>query len=157
MRFFVQLGFTLLTADLSFYAKYNLGITGTQQSILLIGTLVVALPLVYVWGLLVPKIGAFASEVLAITLFGLVLIPFIFAHTYTAALISGLDHPAANDLSRRWPGVLPVLSVAQTEGKVEPGTTRTAAGGIARLRKQGHLRRLPRRPCFSSIAHVSML
>ncbi|QSO50683.1 MFS transporter [Alicyclobacillus curvatus] len=90
MRFFVQLGFTLLTADLSFYAKYNLGISGTQQSILLLGTLVVALPLVYVWGFIVPKLGAFVSEVLAIILFGLALIPFIFAKTYTAALIAGL-------------------------------------------------------------------
>ncbi|QSO47864.1 MFS transporter [Alicyclobacillus mengziensis] len=90
MRFFVQLGFTLLTADLSFYAKYNLGISGTQQSILLLGTLVVALPLVYVWGVIVPKLGAFGSEVLAITLFGLALIPFIFAKTYVAALVAGL-------------------------------------------------------------------
>ncbi|KPV44599.1 MFS transporter [Alicyclobacillus ferrooxydans] len=90
MRFFVQLGFTLLTADLSFYAKYNLRISGTQQSILLLGTLVVALPLVYVWGVIVPKIGAFAAEMSAIILFGLALIPFIFAKTYIAAVIAGL-------------------------------------------------------------------
>lgn len=90
MRFFVQLGFTLLTADLSYYAEYNLGITGTQQSILLLGALVVALPLVYVWGAIAPRIGSFATECWAVSLFGLALIPFIFAHSFIAALICGL-------------------------------------------------------------------
>ncbi|MCL6454338.1 MAG: MFS transporter [Alicyclobacillus sp.] len=90
MRFFVQLAFTMLTADLSYYAKYNLGISGTQQSLLLLGTLVVALPLVYVWGAVVPKMGAFATEMLAILCFGAALIPFYFAHTFHAALICGL-------------------------------------------------------------------
>lgn len=90
MRFFVQFGFTMLTADLSYYAKYNLGISGTQQSILLLGTLVVALPLVYVWGLLVPRIGAFATATAAIVLFGAALIPFIFAKTFMGALTSSM-------------------------------------------------------------------
>lgn len=90
MRFFVQLGFTMLTADLSYYAEYNLGISGTQQSILLLGTLVVALPLVYVWGAIAPKLGAFTTEFIAVSLFGLALIPFIFAHTFVTALMSGL-------------------------------------------------------------------
>lgn len=90
MRFFVQFAFTMLTADLSYYAKYNLKIDGTEQSYLLLGTLLVALPLVYVWGALVPKMGAFRTAVLAIVLFGLGLLPFLFARTFEAALMAGL-------------------------------------------------------------------
>lgn len=90
MRFFVQLAFTLLTADLSFYAKYNLGISQNQQSLMLLGTLAVALPLVYVWGWIAPRFGAWRTEVAAICLFALGLVPFLFATTFHAALISAL-------------------------------------------------------------------
>lgn len=90
MRFFVQFAFTMLTADLSYYAKYNLRMDGTQQSFVLLGTLVVALPLVYVWGVLVPRIGAFRTACAAIILFGLALLPFLFAHTFQTAMMAGL-------------------------------------------------------------------
>lgn len=90
MRIFVQFAFTMLTANLSYYAKYNLHLDGNHQSYLLLGTLFVALPLVYVWGWIVPKIGAFRSTLCAVTLFGLALIPFIFAQTFMNALLCGL-------------------------------------------------------------------
>jgi len=90
MRFFVQFAFTMLTADLSYYAEYNLKISGTMQSFILLGTLLVALPLVYVWGRLVPRLGAFTTELCSIVLFGLALIPFIFARTFITALVSAL-------------------------------------------------------------------
>ncbi|MBX6353743.1 MAG: MFS transporter [Thermoflavifilum sp.] len=90
MRFFVQFAFTLLTADLSYYAKYNLGISGTQQSLLLFGTLVVALILVYAWGWVVPHWGAFRTEITAMALFAAGLVWLAFVHTYTAALACGM-------------------------------------------------------------------
>jgi GPH family glycoside/pentoside/hexuronide:cation symporter len=90
MRIFVQFAFTMLTADLSYYAKYNLQLDGSHQSYLLLGTLIVALPLVYVWGWLVPKIGAYRTTLLAIVLFGLALLPFFFAQSFATALLCGL-------------------------------------------------------------------
>jgi GPH family glycoside/pentoside/hexuronide:cation symporter len=90
MRFFVQFAFTMLTASLSFYAKYNLNISGTEQSLLLLGTLLVALPLVYVWGFVVVRLGAFASTVLAIGLFAAALIPFFFTSTFASAFVCSL-------------------------------------------------------------------
>ncbi len=90
MRFFVQFAFTMLTADLSYYAKYNLSLSGTQQSLLLLGTLVVALPLVYVWSAVIPRIGAFRTAIIAIILFGLALLPFFFAKNFVTALLCGL-------------------------------------------------------------------
>jgi GPH family glycoside/pentoside/hexuronide:cation symporter len=90
MRFFVQFAFTLLTADLSFYAKYNLQITGTQQSLLLFGTLLVALALVYAWGVVVPKLGAVATEILAMALFASALVSLAFVHTFVTALVCGM-------------------------------------------------------------------
>jgi GPH family glycoside/pentoside/hexuronide:cation symporter len=90
MRFFVQFAFTMLTADLSFYVKYNLGLGGTEQSLLLLATLAVALPLVYAWGWLVPRLGAARAAILAISLFGLALIPFYFAKTFLFALVVAL-------------------------------------------------------------------
>ncbi|MCF8566089.1 MFS transporter [Alicyclobacillus tolerans] len=88
MRFFVQFAFAMLTADLSFYAEYNLHITGTQQSLLLLSTLAMALPLVYVWGFVIPRAGAFATTAIAIGLFAAALIPFSLAHTFSSALFS---------------------------------------------------------------------
>jgi GPH family glycoside/pentoside/hexuronide:cation symporter len=88
MRFFVQFAFTMLTADLYYYAKYNLGLVDGQQSYLLLATLAVALPLVYVWGWLVPRIGASRAVVLAILLFGLALCSFNFTNTFSAALMA---------------------------------------------------------------------
>ena len=90
MRFFVQFAFTILTADLSYYTKYNLSLSGTQQSLLLLGTLVVALPLVYVWSAVIPRIGAFRSTIIAIILFGLALLPFLFVKSFITALLCGL-------------------------------------------------------------------
>lgn len=90
MRFFVQFALTMLTANLSYYAKYNLRISGTQQSLLLLGTLLIALPLVYVWGAVVPRIGAKRSALIAITLFGVALLPFFAARTFASALACSL-------------------------------------------------------------------
>jgi glycoside/pentoside/hexuronide:cation symporter, GPH family len=90
MRIFVQFAFTMLTADLSYYAKYDIHLNGNQQSYLLLGTLIVALPLVYVWSWLVPRIGGSRSALLAIGLFGFALIPFFFAQTFMTALLCGL-------------------------------------------------------------------
>ena len=90
MRFFVQFAFTMLTTDLYYYAKYNLGLVDGQESYLLLATLAVALPLVYFWGWMVPRIGAARAIVLAILLFGLALFSFNFTNTFSAALVAAL-------------------------------------------------------------------
>ena len=90
MRFFVQFAFTMLTTDLYYYAKYNLGLVDGQESYLLLATLAVALPLVYFWGWMLPRIGAARAIVLAILLFGLALFSFNFTNTFSAALVAAL-------------------------------------------------------------------
>lgn len=89
MRFFVQFAFVMLTADLYYYAKYDLLISTSQQSYLLLGTLLIALPLVYVWGWLVTRIGAYATTMTAIILFALALIPFFLTKSFMTTLLVG--------------------------------------------------------------------
>ena len=86
----MQFAFTMLTTDLYYYAKYNLGLVDGQESYLLLATLAVALPLVYFWGWMVPRIGAARAIVLAILLFGLALFSFNFTNTFSAALVAAL-------------------------------------------------------------------
>ena len=91
LNIFIQFVFETLTASLPFYAKYVLGIPGSEgmkTSILLGVSFIVAMPMLYVWTKVTQRIGARKTLLVSLAIFGLGLIPFLFVGSYTAAVVT---------------------------------------------------------------------
>ncbi|MCL5677131.1 MAG: MFS transporter [Firmicutes bacterium] len=84
----IQFTFTMLTATLPFYAKYVLGVSEAQTSLLLGAIFAVALPMIYVWSRLTTRYGARRALILAVLAYGLLLIPLLFVHNLLQAVLT---------------------------------------------------------------------
>lgn len=88
MQVMLQFAFLLITAAIPFYAKYVLNASESITSLLLGATLVVAGVLLLGWGRVATRFGARATMMLALGLFGLALVPFLFVDTVAGTLMT---------------------------------------------------------------------
>lgn len=87
--FFVQLTFALLPAAIPFFTKYVLlNKDDTFNTILLGSIFVIAMPMVYVWGLVTNKYGTRKTIMAAAALYMVALIPFAFVTGSVGAVIT---------------------------------------------------------------------
>jgi GPH family glycoside/pentoside/hexuronide:cation symporter len=84
----VQFTFVLLTATMPFFCKYVLGLSDAQNTLMLAPIFVVALPMVWVWGLVTNRIGPRRTAMLSTILFALALVPFRYVTTLTGGMIT---------------------------------------------------------------------
>ncbi|MEA4884808.1 MAG: MFS transporter [Clostridia bacterium] len=85
---FVQFVFVLTPATLPFFAKYVLGLSDSQNTLLLAPMFAVALPMVWVWSWVTNRIGPRRTTMLAIIVFAVALIPFSFVRTLIGGMIT---------------------------------------------------------------------
>lgn len=85
---FVQFTFVMLQAVMPFYAKYVIGIEGFKVSLLLGSIFIMAMLWVHFWGRRANRSGSKKTIIISCTLYGLGLIPFWFAKSFTGAIIS---------------------------------------------------------------------
>ncbi len=78
----IQYTFVGLQAVIPFYAKYALGATELQTTLLLGVLFVMAIPFSYIWGLAIAKEGPKKSMVRSCVLYGACLLPFYLARNY---------------------------------------------------------------------------
>ncbi|MGE5591369.1 MAG: MFS transporter [Bacillota bacterium] len=84
----IQFTFVMLTASIPFYAKYVLGASEAQTSMLLGAIFAVALPMIYVWSRLTARFGARRTLMLSVVVYGIFLIPLLFARNLWQGMLS---------------------------------------------------------------------
>ncbi|OMF38713.1 MFS transporter [Paenibacillus sp. FSL H8-0548] len=86
--FFVQFTFAMLPAAIPFFTKYVLRAGDESNTILLGAIFVAAIPCVYLWGRLLQKWGARKTVMIAVSIYALAMIPFVFVSSVAAAAIA---------------------------------------------------------------------
>ncbi len=84
----IQYAFTLVLAAIPFYAKYVLEAGAARTSLILLSAFLVAIPMMFVWRALSERFGAKNCYLASIAVFILMLVPFLFINSFTAALVS---------------------------------------------------------------------
>jgi len=87
---FIQFTFVTLTSVIPFFAKYVLRATSFQTTVLLGSIFIVSLPLVYVWSRLTVRWGARKAMIVAASLYGLGLTPFLFVNSFLGGVLTTL-------------------------------------------------------------------
>lgn len=90
VSFFVQLTFVILQAAVPFYAKYVLGISGFQVTLLLGSIFIAALPMVYLWSKATVRWGARTTFIVSMIFYGLAFLPFLFVTSFGGAIITAV-------------------------------------------------------------------
>jgi len=85
---FIQFVFMMLTASITLYAKYVLEVGGMEQSILLGIAFLVAMPALYIWTKVTQTYGARNALLASLVAFAAGIFPFLFAGSFTAALLT---------------------------------------------------------------------
>lgn len=83
----IQYTFVGLQAVIPFYAKYVLKADDFQTTLLLGALFVMAIPFAYVWGKLTSRLGPKKSMIRACLLYGVGLLPFLFAQNYVHGIL----------------------------------------------------------------------
>ncbi|WP_139993876.1 MFS transporter [Paenibacillus paridis] len=86
--FFVQFTFAMLPAAIPFFTKYVLGAEDASNTILLGAIFIAAIPCVYLWGRLVQKWGARKTVLIAVSIYALAMVPFVFVSSVAAAALA---------------------------------------------------------------------
>lgn len=86
--FFVQFTFAMLPAAIPFFTKYVLGAEDASNTILLGAIFIAAIPCVYLWGRLVQKWGARKTVLIAVSIYALAMVPFVFVSSVAAAAVA---------------------------------------------------------------------
>ncbi|MFC4223398.1 MFS transporter [Lysinibacter cavernae] len=87
--FMLQLSLVLLQASVPFYTKYVLGDPDpTLISIVMATIFLVAIPMVYAWGIVIRRFGAKLAILATIVVYAVGLIPFLFANGIALVLIT---------------------------------------------------------------------
>ena len=88
---FIQYTFTMVLAMLPFFAKYILGASEGEKTMILVSAFIFEIPMLFFWGRAAIKFGAKATYMTAIACFGIFLIPFLFIKGLIWAIVaSGL-------------------------------------------------------------------
>lgn len=83
---FVQFTFVLIPAMIPFYSKYVMGIGDAQNTLMLAPIFGVALPMVWVWGVITNRIGPRRTVMVSLVLFALGLVPYWFLTSLPQAM-----------------------------------------------------------------------
>ncbi|WP_054028338.1 MFS transporter [Bacillus sp. FJAT-28004] len=88
--FFVQFTFAMLPAAIPFFTKYVLGADDGSNTILLGAIFVAAIPCVYIWGRLLQRWGARMTVMIAVSIYALAMIPFLFVSSVATAALAAV-------------------------------------------------------------------
>jgi Na+/melibiose symporter-like transporter len=88
--FFVQFTFAMLPAAIPFFTKYVLGADDGSNTILLGAIFVAAIPCVYIWGRLLQRWGARMTVMIAVSIYALATIPFLFVSSVATAALAAV-------------------------------------------------------------------
>jgi Na+/melibiose symporter-like transporter len=88
--FFVQFTFAMLPAAIPFFTKYVLGADDGSNTILLGAIFVAAIPCVYIWGRLLQRWGARMTVMIAVSIYALATIPFLFVSSVATAALAAI-------------------------------------------------------------------
>jgi GPH family glycoside/pentoside/hexuronide:cation symporter len=84
----IQYAFTMVLAIIPFYAKYVLGASAVETSLVLLSAFTVAIFMMFVWRAISVKHGAKVSYLSSIMIFLFALVPFLFISNTVSAMIS---------------------------------------------------------------------
>jgi len=90
MNFLVQFVLVLIPAVMPFYAKYVLHLTHLELSLMLGSTFIVAILTVYPWSRLIQHWGAHRSLLIAITVIGIAVLPFLIDHSFLTGVLTAM-------------------------------------------------------------------
>ncbi|OME84122.1 MFS transporter [Paenibacillus sp. FSL A5-0031] len=88
--FFVQFTFAMLPAAIPFFTKYVLGAEDSSNTILLGAIFVAAIPCVYIWGKLLQRWGPRMTVMIAVSIYALATIPFLFVSSVATAAMAAV-------------------------------------------------------------------
>ena len=87
---FIQYTFTMVLALIPFYAKYILKVPEQKITIIMLGALSVAIPMMFVWRSLTVKFGAKKTYLAAILVMAAALLPFSFINDFALTVLAAL-------------------------------------------------------------------